>query len=285
MSGPALKINPRVSIILPTFNRSKEIGLSIESVLSQTYGDFELIVIDDASEDDTESVVKGFDDPRVKYVRLPVNVGGGGARNAGIKESSGGLIAFQDSDDVWHREKLSCQLEVVDSSPERCGLWYTAFSRRYDARKEKIIRPPKMVRGCFTVRERLLRGNFIGMPTVVIKRDLLVNSGGFHPSLRRFQDWELFLRLSMFSDFMFIDDVTVDTFFSHNSVTHDQYERSRSLIYIFVSNYRDIKADKELRCLWMLFLGQAFVYSGRLARAEFFLKKRAVVLGQFRRKL
>ena len=99
-----------VSIILPTYNRAALLPRSIESVLGQTYGDFELIVVDDGSQDDSAAVVARFADKRIHYLRLARNGGVSAARNAGLAEAAGKYIAFQDSDDEWMAEKLERQM-------------------------------------------------------------------------------------------------------------------------------------------------------------------------------
>jgi len=94
-----------VSVIIPTYNRAHLVGRAIRSVLNQTYQDFEIIVVDDCSTDNTEEIVKGFNDHRIRYMRHDRNRGGSAARNTGIKASQGKYIAFLDSDDEWLLKK------------------------------------------------------------------------------------------------------------------------------------------------------------------------------------
>ena len=102
--------SPVVSVIIPTYNRAHLIGRAIRSVLDQTYQDWELIVVDDASTDDIPGIVKGFTDGRVKYIRHDENKGAAAARNTGIQAARGAYIAFLDSDDEWLPEKLERQV-------------------------------------------------------------------------------------------------------------------------------------------------------------------------------
>lgn len=117
---------PEVSVILPTYNRSKTLDRAIRSVLSQTYKDFELIVVDDGSTDNTEALIKNIIllDKRVKYLKLQTNSDVCKARNTGILASSGKYIAFQDSDDEWLPEKLMKQVEIIKTQPEDVGMVY-----------------------------------------------------------------------------------------------------------------------------------------------------------------
>ena len=95
-----------VSVIIPTYSGASFLGKAIRSVLDQTYPNFELIVVDDKSPDNTEEVVKQFDDPRIKYVRHETNQGAASARRTGCRASSGEIIAFLDQDDLFHRKSF-----------------------------------------------------------------------------------------------------------------------------------------------------------------------------------
>jgi len=112
----------RVSIIMPTYNRASLIGRAIGSVLDQTFSDWELVIVDDCSTDDTESRVAAFGDPRIRYVRQKKNGGVSAARNAGILNASPSeFIAFIDDDDEWMAEKISEQIEVFDRGDPSLG--------------------------------------------------------------------------------------------------------------------------------------------------------------------
>jgi len=106
-----------ISVIIPTYNRADRIGVAVESVLAQTDRDWELIIVDDGSTDDTETVVQSFDDDRIKYIRQE-NHGVSAARNQGIKRARGGLIAFLDSDDRWEPRKSEVQRRFFESHPD-----------------------------------------------------------------------------------------------------------------------------------------------------------------------
>ena len=107
-----MKKNPTVSVVIPTYNRAPLIGRSIKSVLNQTYQDFEIIIVDDASTDNTKEVVSNFNDERIRYIQHEENKGEAAARNTGIKATRCDYIAPQDSDDEWIPEKLSTQIEL-----------------------------------------------------------------------------------------------------------------------------------------------------------------------------
>lgn len=116
-----------VSVIIPTYNRAHLLGRAIQSVLAQTYEDFEIIVVDDASTDVTEQVVKSFADDRINYIRHQKNKGGSSARNTGIKAAKGEFIAFLDSDDEWVPKKLEKEINRLQTLSNEVGVFYGGF--------------------------------------------------------------------------------------------------------------------------------------------------------------
>ena len=114
---PQINSSPLVSIIIPTFNRSEYLPRAIDSVLKQTFKDFELIVVDDGSTDKTSQLLDSFNDPRIKHEFQP-NRGVSSARNRGIRNSNGIFLSFLDSDDEWMPSKLEKQLEALEDNPD-----------------------------------------------------------------------------------------------------------------------------------------------------------------------
>lgn len=118
---------PSVSVIIPTYNRASILPRAIDSVLSQTFEDFELLVVDDGSNDRTLTVLDSYDDERLRVITHGTNKGANVARNTGIEHANGEFIAFLDSDDTWHREKLGRQLGRYESAPSDCVAVYCDF--------------------------------------------------------------------------------------------------------------------------------------------------------------
>ena len=108
----------QISVIIPTYNRVNLLNRAINSVLRQTFSDFEVIVVDDSSEDDTKAVVETLKDPRIRYICHDENRGAAAARNTGIRVSRGEHIAFLDSDDEWLSKKLELQIDALTKNPE-----------------------------------------------------------------------------------------------------------------------------------------------------------------------
>ena len=117
-------MNPRISVVIPTYNRADKVLKSIESVLTQTVADLEVIVVDDGSSDDTERILAHTFRDRIRYY-AQANQGASVARNKGIEEARGEWIAFLDSDDLWERDKIEWQLKALEQFGPECAACYT----------------------------------------------------------------------------------------------------------------------------------------------------------------
>lgn len=183
-------MNTLVSIITPVFNSQKYISDTIESVVSQTHTNWEHILVDDCSSDASESIIKSYQakDPRIKYHRLENNSGAGIARNKAIALAKGRYIAFLDSDDLWHPEKLEKQLSFM----EKNGYHFTFTD--YDVIDEKGQKLSKIVKAkSFLTYKKALYKNPIGCLTVIYDAGFFEKQ--FMPSIRKRQDYALWLKL------------------------------------------------------------------------------------------
>ena len=213
-----------VSIILPTYNRANLLGRSIGSILGQTYQDWELIIWDDGSTDNTSEVIASFNDGRIKYF-YEDNHGAAYARNRPIEKSQGKLLAFLDSDDEWKVNKLAEQIEVMQTHPE-IDVLFTDFdnineesgktSRTFE-QYTRVMRSLSVVnsgRGLFIIKEcflcSLAKDNFIATDTVMLRRQSLKIVGSFNESLRNSEDFELWWRLGLSNiSFAYLDRVSM----------------------------------------------------------------------------
>ena len=195
---------PAVSVVIPTRNRANLLPAAIRSALGQTFRDLEVIVVDDASDDDTRAVVAGFADPRLRYFRQEVRSGSAAVRNAAIGHASGEYIAFLDDDDEWFAEKLDLQIGLFRRSPAQVGIVYSSylFAERESGR----------VIGRFVAEKRgdlsrdLLARNFLGgISAIVVRRSCFEKSGLFDGDLPSYIDYDLWLRMSRDFHFDFID--------------------------------------------------------------------------------
>jgi glycosyltransferase involved in cell wall biosynthesis len=231
---------PTVSIILPTYNRAHLISRAIDSILRQSYTNFELIVIDDASEDGTGEVVRSFEDTRLKYVRLSENRGGPAARNVGIGIARGEYVAFQDSDDEWLPSKLALQVDAIRRASPRAGVVYTSFLR-VDGENEEIVRYRRVAKRNGDINIDLLRRNFVTTASILVRKECLLNVGSFDEKLPRLQDWELVIRLSKDYEFVYIDEPLLVAHLSVDSISRDARAVTKALELILEKHYEDFK--------------------------------------------
>lgn len=256
-----MKTNPQVSVVLPTFNRARELRRSIHSVLSQTFRDFELIVIDDASTDDTEEVMKGIDDGRLRYERLSTNLGGAEARNIGSSMARGDIVAFQDSDDEWTCLKLEKSVRELEADPA-VGWVFSPFIQLWGTGCRRMpMKNPTVDQAGFY--ESLLDANVVGTPTLVVKRAVLETVGGFDASMPRYQDWELALRLAQVSQARFINEPLILSYVTAGSITQNKEAHRVGLRHIYEKHIDAITRNRSLKATWSHRLGDAMLSTGK----------------------
>jgi glycosyltransferase involved in cell wall biosynthesis len=221
--------NPVVSVIIPTYNRAKVIGRSIISVLAQTYRDFELIIVDDGSTDNTEEVVKSFNDPRIYYIQKEQNRGVSVARNIGIKAARGDYIAFNDSDDEWLPTKLEKQMalfkrdEKGDLGLVLCGVLNQGLhGEYYIAPKIHLMRFDNLLS------HRLDVGYF--SIQFIIKRCVAAAELYFDENIRASEEWDLLLRLSRICRIDYVPEALARIHYSHDSMSTPSNRLSSSLM-------------------------------------------------------
>jgi glycosyltransferase involved in cell wall biosynthesis len=183
----------RVSVVIPTYNRREKLKRAIDSVLAQTFEDFEVIIVDNASTDDTYEMIQSIKDPRVECIRHEKNLGGPAARNTGIRHSRAAYIALLDDDDQWSPQKLEKQMEVFQKASAHVGLVYVG-SEIYDENTARVLNT-NLPQFKGNVYERLLLSTIIGSVTsVLIRREC-------------FEDWDMWLRISQKYEFDYVPDI------------------------------------------------------------------------------
>lgn len=181
----ATQTAPLVSVVIPTYNRAARLIRAIKSAQCQTYTRLEIIVVDDASDDETRRVVAELQDGRLRYIRHPKNIGGSAARNTGIRAATGDFIAFLDDDDEWEADKTEEQLRML---------------RQYDV----VVCTSDGIRSNLHQHEHRktvgladLRTGPFGGTGVLMARTAVLKETLFDESLPRGQDWDLFIRIAM----------------------------------------------------------------------------------------
>ena len=239
---------PSVSVIIPAYNRAMTIRPAIESVLRQTWDDFELIVVDDGSQDATMDMVRGISDPRLRLMANPRNMGAAGARNTGIRAACGDWIAFQDSDDEWLPRKLEKQMARLQAPGAAhvgayCGLLTLGGldDRDGDRLRLRYVPDPAIVPAEGDILEPLLRESMISTQTLVVRRDLILELGCFDEETTPIEDWDFVIRLAQRGSIAFVDEPLVQQRFSSNSITRNTARRLNSHVR-FVEKHMELLA-------------------------------------------
>ncbi len=197
---------PRISVIIPTYNRSKLVKEAVENVLRQNYTDFEVIVIDDGSIDDTGSVIKQVTDERVKYYYKP-NGGQSSARNVGLRKSSGEYIAFLDEDDLWPEDYLGVVISQLDEQKDYGATYTRVFELHPDGTKKELSTPERYRSGWIT--KYYFDFSPCLMPSATCFRKSVWENFFWDEALKRSPDYDLFLRISTISKFLFVPNTYV----------------------------------------------------------------------------
>lgn len=198
-------MQPAVSVIIPTYNRANYLKKSIQSVISQTIKDIEIIIINNYSTDNTLDVISSFNDQRIKIINFKNSGVIARSRNQGMMQSSGKYIAFLDDDDMWCEDKLELQIKYLESHPEFSAVYSNAIIiDEKDNRKGFLINHGLAKEG--QVFQNLLGGNFITILTVLMRRELLESIGLFNeePSLIAVEDYEYWMRIAFKFEFGYI---------------------------------------------------------------------------------
>ena len=200
-----------ISVIIPTYNRERSIIKSVSSVLRQTYHNLELIVVDDGSTDNTETVLKQIKDDRLIYVKRE-NEGACAARNYGIELAKGEYIALNDSDDEWHADKLERQIDVLQSTG--ADLVFCKYNRIEQGKAPR--KAPIRFNEGFLDPVRTVYG--IGTQTIIAKAEVF-KEFKFDIDMPRFQDLELLLRISRKYSIYCMDEALVEFYTGESSIS------------------------------------------------------------------
>jgi glycosyltransferase involved in cell wall biosynthesis len=194
------RVTPLVSVVIPSYNHARYLGRALQSILDQTYTNWEAIVIDNHSTDNTDEILKIFTDPRITYLKIHNNGVIAASRNVGIMSAKGEWIAFLDSDDWWTADKLQfCfdhindKIDLVYHDLEIVSDKHKLFSRKII--KSRQVKPPVLI-------DLLLKGNAIVNSSVVVRRSLLEQISGINESVGMIasEDYNTWLRIAQLSE-------------------------------------------------------------------------------------
>lgn len=249
---------PLVSIILPTYNRGHLLPRAIKSILAQTYQNFELIVVDDVSTDNTKEVVANFKDKRIKYIRLnykknEFSCGAAKARNVGIKNSEGKFVCFIDSDDVYLPQKLEKQVNMFHLLTEDYGVVYCGFRFIYDLNQKVSEDFLPGLRG--DVHVDLLKNNICSGITPLVKKECFLSHGYWDEKLPSSQDWDLWIRISKTYKFDFVPEVLAEAHIQGEQISTNLKNKLTAKKRIFYKYYNEISLNKTMKSKHLGILG------------------------------
>ncbi len=235
--------NPLVSVIMNCYNSDKYLKEAINSVISQTYQNWEIIFWDNQSTDKSASIVQSYNDKRIKYFYSPKHTLLGEARNLAAENVSGVWISFLDCDDVWHNNKLEVQLKDISND---IGMIYSRMELLVERSggETKIgksiknnIYPKRDKLPFGRVFNKLLYACFIPLPSVLIKTELFGKVGGIDNSLKVAEDYDIFLKVANISNVKAIDTVLCKYRVHDNNLSHNNIQTTHEESIYLVKKY------------------------------------------------
>lgn len=263
---------PGLSIIMPVFNRERYIGEAIKSILSQTYQDFELIIVDDGSTDKSLQLSRSFKDDRIKVITNGTNRGIVISRNIGLKEAAGRLIAPFDSDDIAMPDKFRQQVEFLNAHPDfgMVGSWVSMIDEngRLLKKKWKLNAKPERIPAIMLFR------NYFAQPSVVIRRDA-IPSGGYKTGFDLGEDYRMWIDVVEKYKTYNLPEYLVRCRFHGKNIMQGDAHRMRKfeyLLYQYLFNRLDIEIDDHiLSCILTIKNNEIIMQANQLNEIEKFL--------------
>src|SRR5579859_7705989 len=229
---------PLVSVVIPSYNRLHCLPRAIASVVAQSHPAIELIIVDDGSTDGTREWAAGFSCPLpFRFQPLERNMGAAAARNRGIELAQGTYVAFLDSDDIWHPDKIARQLDAIAEAGPNCGAAYTGIASLTEAGQPCGV---SRATAAGDIRLALVNHNVVGSTScALVRRDLLLAVGGFVPQLKSCQDWELWLRLAALTRFACVPELLTTLYIAPDGrITSSGRSRLSGHLYMYRTHLR-----------------------------------------------
>jgi len=252
------KNNPIISIIIPSYNRAHLIGRAIKSVLNQTYQEFELIIVDDASKDNTEEIVKSFNDKRIIYIRHKTNKGAQAARNTAIYASQNEWIAFLDSDDEWLPNRLEAGLAIAHKT-DFSVIHSECFIKKGRNNNLKIFGIPHKSGYLY---KNLLKWPGPMFQGLLVKRKCLEDIGYLDENIISYQEWDTSIRLARYYNFGY---VRKPLFIYHchegKTISKDKKRNIDGWAQIVEKHHKDIREIAGKKALQHHYINLALNYS------------------------
>lgn len=256
-----------VSVIIPTYNREKLLKRCIKSVLNQSYENFEIVVVDNYSDDDTANLIHDINSDRIKFFQINNEGVIAKSRNFGIKKAKGKYVAFLDSDDWWDKHKLKLCLNYMSDYD-----FVYHNMKQVQGDKEKNLRMRSINKPYFD--DLIINGNAIMTSSVVTKKEVLINANLFNESeiYRGWEDYELWLKIAK-NDYCFM---RLNSFLGYYHVGDDNFDNPNQALknISLIDRHVIKKLDKRYSNIWWLNYARGRIYSnmGKYKDSNFYLK-------------
>lgn len=265
---------PKVSVIIPTYNRGEILPRAIDSVTYQTYPNVELIVVDDGSDDNTDEIIESYEGIPIEYYKHKNNRGGSAARNTGLEAASGEYVAFLDSDDKWSPLNVECQVNHLRSkSQEYIGTYCDIEQSRSKLNDLKYVmksiiqtdsKPPLKRGGGEDLIKDILKMRYKGgSSALLLKTESVRKIGGFDESFQRHQDWELLIRLLRLGKLSYIDEKLVRKFDTNYPSADKVADSKKKFLNEFSSELGEMTEKEEVIDDHLLELSKLYFREGR----------------------
>lgn len=261
-------MNFAITVLVTTYNCGVYIKQAIQSILNQTYKYFELLIIDDGSNDNTDEIVWSFNDDRIRYIKTH-HIGRSAALNMGLQEAKHELISFCDADDIIHPQKLEKQLRLFKNEND------LVFTDTAVFRNKKILYELKILNDMNIIKRKIaLHGHF--GPSILYNRDFILRSGGYNNNLTAFVDYDLLLRILNKANIIVLPEVLYFQRLRENSISTTDTMKKKHIIYQVQKNYFTkleenfgISSNKDQLIIkgW-----REFFYGGKKTAREYWLK-------------
>lgn len=269
----------QVSVILPTYNRSHSLVAACTSVLTQSFKDLELIVVDDGSVEDVGSLVRSIPDERVKFIKREKNGGAAAARNTGLAEAKGEYIAFQDSDDLWLPNKLERQVKLLSKQPQSVGAvtgGKILYGRddNYGYGSGKVAYAPPQA-GRLRLDEdqlvKILTENRLSLQNALFRKDCYPDRQWFDPRAKANEDWDFAIRLLQRTKIFEDAEPVVLGFISADSISSNFRRGIIGRLRIMKKNKEVLAAHKKQLSLMLWEIGRVLREAGKPKLARPFI--------------
>lgn len=263
----------KVSIGLPTYNRAKLLRRAIDSIVSQSFNDFELIVVDDGSTDNTKGVVASYNDSRIRCVLHEKNRGLMTSRNTALQESRGEYIAFQDSDDSWHPDFLKENVAILEKATENVGGVYSRIEKKYFNGKKFLFPGIQDILVSGNLLEAFLGGGYlVTLQAFVMKRTCLDVMGVFDEDFRVFGDAEFIIRFAEHFEFAFNPNMRAYLEVQKDSISRNKQNRLEARKRIFEKHRNLFEQYPREKARFTYALARAFASRGEHENAAHYFR-------------